>query len=753
MPTTIRSRLLLLMLAVLLPAIAAALIVIARTYQSEREAVHRGLRDNASAVAQVLDRELTRRADIARAMSSSYILAGEPLDDRNLRFLHGWTSGIVQDLGGWIELRSATEVLLDTRLPAPSPPRPLHLAARGLALAPVVRPLVAEPPDGALHVQVVQPVQRQGRTVLNLVIAVPQDTLQRLIDQQDLPPDWVGTVLDDHHRVMARHPGGVRYVGRTASPDMVRRIQTENETVAPSVSLDGQKVLSSFSKTPQGWSYVVAAPRDHNPIFDEPPLAVVQLASGALLLLAVAVAAASWVARGIARATESLKAAAQSMRAGAPEPPAARTGIVEFDEVGQTMSCTAQALATARGDLERKVEEAVVRTRLAEQRVSQAQRIAALGRLTGGVAHDFNNLLGVVSNSAHLIRRHVEQLPGLQMPLEVIQRAVEMGSHLSQQLLRFGGRQAVSPRPVELGPYLADLREMLQMVAREKVTVSVDVAPGTEPVNVDPSELELALINLALNARDAITDRGWLRVEARTALTDETEGLPPGRYVLLTVSDNGAGMDEAQAAQVFEPFFTTKGVGQGTGLGLSQVHGFCQQAGGMAGMSSTPGLGSTVSMVLPAASAGTGASADHAPLPAPAPVPQHALDGMRVLLVEDGNELATVTTVLLESYGAQVQRAGNVEQAQARVHEDASIQVVLSDVVMPGKRNGVDLARLLRRSHPGLPVVLISGYSNALAGLDGFTVLRKPVDPDVLVRTLLAALRHEQAPPAPADGA
>lgn len=753
MPTTIRSRLLLLMMAVLLPAIAAALIVIARTYQSEREAVHRGLRDNASAVAQVLDRELARRADIARAMSRSYLLAGEPLNEANLRFLHGWTSSIVQDLGGWIELRSATEVLLDTRLPALSPPRPLPPSERQLALAPAVLSLAAGHAEDPLHVQVVQPVQRQGRTVFNLVIALPQAALQQVIERQGLAPNWVGTVLDNNHQVVARHPGGVRFVGRSATPDMVRRIATENETVAPSVTLDGHKVLSSFSKTPQGWSFVVAAPRDQNPIFDEPPLAVVQLVSGALLLLAVAVAAATWVARGITQATESLKAAARSMRAGAPEPPTAPTGIVEFDEVGDTMTATAQALATARGDLERKVESAVVRTRLAEQRVSQAQRIAALGRLTGGVAHDFNNLLGVVSNSAHLIRRHMEQLPGLQMPLEVIQRAVEMGSHLSQQLLRFGGRQAVKPRPVELAPYLADLREMLQIVARQNITVSVEVAPGTYPVTVDASELELALINLALNARDAIAERGWLRVHARPAFPDETEGLPPGRYVLLTVSDNGAGMDEVQAAQVFEPFFTTKDVGQGIGLGLSQVHGFCQQAGGMAGMSSTPGLGSTVSMVLPASSPEVASLASDAPLPAPAPLPQHALDRVRVLLVEDGNELATITTALLESYGAQVQRVGNVEQAQARVQEDASIQVVLSDVVMPGKRNGVDLARLLRRSHPGLPVVLISGYSNALAGLDGFTLLRKPVDPNVLVRTLLAALQRETAPPASADGA
>ena len=752
MPTTIRSRLLLLMMSVLIPAIAAALLVIVRTYQAEREAVHQGLRDNARAVAKMLDRELAQRADLARAMSSALLLVQEPLNDRNLLFLYRWTNGIAQDLDGWVELRNATEVILDTRFPPFNPPSLPQSAVTNLELIPAVLPVELEQSSGQYRAQVVQPVHREGRTSLNLVIAVPQEALQRVVDFQRLPAQWIGTLIDSRRQVVARYPGGKSQVGHMASVDIVQLIEMEKENVAATTLQDGRKILSSFSTTPQGWTYLVIAPRDRNPIFDELPLAVVQLTAGALLLLALAVAAAAWVARGITLATESLKAMAMTMRAGTPKVLDTSIGIVEFDQVRETMSSTAHELTTARDDLERKVEIAIGRTRLAEQRVSQAQRIAALGRLTGGVAHDFNNLLGVISNSAHLIRFHVDHFPELQMPLDVILRAVETGSHLSQQLLRFGGRHVVSPRRVDLDSYLKDLCSLFQMIARQKVSVSVTVASNTDAVNVDASEMELALINLVLNARDAIADHGWLHVAARNALPNETEVLLPfGRYVLLTVSDNGAGMDEDQASHVFEPYFSTKGQGKGTGLGLSQVHGFCQQAGGIAFMSSTVGIGSTVSLLLPACRSDAN-MLDEAPgISARASVSKRALAGLRVLLVEDGQELAMVTTVLLESYGAVVEHVSNVDQAQARLAVDPPLQVVLSDVMMLGTGSGVDLAKCLRQSHPNLPVVLMSGYSDELVGLTDFTVLRKPVDPRELILSLISATKNVQPPAGKAD--
>ncbi len=748
MPTPIRTRLLLLMMTVLLPAIAAALFVVARTYQSERESLARGLRDSALAMAQVIDRELARRADMAQALAASHLLSRDPSTDPDLVFLHGWCNRIVGNLGGSIELHSASHLLMDTRAPAGSPPRPHADAGFQLSQVPLVVPLAVSATGEVRPPQLVQPVRRPGGELLNIVVTMPPELLQRVVDHQHLPANWIGTVVDNGQRVVARHPGGAAHLGRLATVDMRTRLAGATEGPFESVTLDGMPALGHFSKTPQDWAYMTASPR--NTLVGDLPLPVLQVTAGALVLLGLAAGAAMWVGRGIAGAAESLKLAAQSMQAGAPllQPP--RTGVAEFDEASQALAVSAGALARSRHELERQVADAVARTRLAEQRASQGQRIAAMGRLTGGVAHDFNNLLGVISNSAHLIERHVAQIPALQLPVDMTQRAVEMGSHLSQQLLRFSGRQPGSPRPVELATTLPDLREMLQMVASRHVGLEIGVAPGTAPVKVDPSELELALINLALNARDAMPGGGQLRVQARNAAAHEADGLPAGDYVLVSVSDTGTGLSEEQLAQVFEPFFTTKGVGKGTGLGLSQVHGFCVQAGGTAIMASTPGVGSTVTLVLPACAPAAAA----APVATPAQTEDRSatMAGVSVLLVEDNNDLAEVTVLLLQSYGCEVKRARDVDDALAQIDADTGFELVLTDVVMPGKRSGVDLAQELARTRPQLPVVLISGYSSALAGLKGFTVLRKPVAAEQLISTLVAALRGA-TPPTPSGRA
>jgi len=738
MSTTVRARLQLMMMAVLLPGLAAALFVVARTYQGERDAVQGNLRSSALAISQVIDRELARRRDIAESIATSHILSREPADDPDLIFMHGWCSRTAERLGGWVELRSATHMLLDTRTPAGTPPRPLAPSERhGLSSSPQILPMVVGANGVDRPALVVHPVQHAKGELLNLIITMPPDAVQRIVDVQRLPEKWVGTVMDNGMRVIARFPGGDKYVGRMATPDLQSRLKNEAEGDFTSVTLDGIAVHGYFSQTPQGWSYVTAAPRGE--LIGEVPAPVVQVVVGSLLLLALAAASALWVGRRIARAADSLKVAANALQAGVPVLAPEPTGVTEFDAIGETLAVASRELAGARQELERQVASAVARTRQAEQRAAQVQRITALGRLTGGVAHDFNNLLGVISNSAHLIERHAEQTPALRMPVAVTLRAVETGSHLSQQLLRFGGHQAVAPRPVELAHYLPEMSQLLQIVTRKNIEVTVDVRPGTSAIKVDPSELELALINVALNARDAMPRGGVLRVQARNAERDEVEDLPPGSYVLLAVSDNGEGLDEELISHVFEPFFTTKAVGQGTGLGLSQVHGFCVQAGGTARMASTVGLGSTVTLVLPVCEPEVKATPGDAQ-GSPAE-DERSVAGARVLLVEDNEELADVTVLLLQSYGCIVTRACDADDARRQLAEDSRLQVVLTDVVMPGQHNGVDLARELRKTRPSLPVVLISGYSAALTGLTGFTVLRKPVSADVLVRALAAALK------------
>jgi signal transduction histidine kinase/ActR/RegA family two-component response regulator len=733
MPVTIRSRILLLVLAVLLPALVGVGWLVATTFQSERAAHQRTLRETARALSMVVDAELAERMAIARTLSGSrWLDSGSAVSaDELSKFLRLARNAAV-GIDGWIELRRHGQTLLDTREGSVGAPRPIEDAGEGLVDTPQVRPLLGQGRDA--HTEVVHPVQRNGHVELNVVLAWRPGELQAIIDAQRLPADWVGAVLDDRHVVVARHPGGTAFSGRPATADLRERLQQGREGYFESRSIEGEPMTGYFRTLPMGWTYVIGMPRGE--FAGRVPVAVAQVMFGAATLLALAVFGAIWVARRIVEPVHSLKQAAERMRSGQPVP-ATSTGLVECDAVAVAMAEAAESMRNNRSDLERQVAAAVDRTRQAEQRASQSQRIEALGRLTGGVAHDFNNLLGVISNSAHLIQRHAD-VAELQVPVAATLRAVEVGSRLTQHLLRFAGRRPVRPQSLDLARYLPELQDLLRSVLGRRITVSVQVASGTLPVRVDAGELELAMINLALNARDAMPSGGELQLRARNADHDDATGLPGAprrRFVLIAVTDDGLGLEADLAERVFEPFFTTKGVGQGTGLGLSQVHGFCTQAGGTARLASTPGLGTTVSLLLPASEG----RFDDDVSGTTAPAAGRDLADARVLLVEDNDELSGVTAALLRALGAQVAQARDAQHALKLIDSEPPFDVVLSDVVMPGDFDGVELARRLRRDRPDLPVVLISGFSTSAAAAD-FKVLRKPCPEDELLGALHEAI-------------
>jgi len=315
-----------------------------------------------------------------------------------------------------------------------------------------------------------------------------------------------------------------------------------------------------------------------------------------------------------------------------------------------------------------------------------------------------------------------------------------VGSRLTQQLLRFAAQQPAFAKPVDLACALHDLRDLLQTVMGARTEVTVAVAPGTPRVTVDANELELALTNLTLNARDAMPLGGHLNLQARRAHDDEVPDLPDGDYVLITVSDDGLGIDDDAAGHVFEPFFTTKEVGQGTGLSLAQVMGFCKQAGGTARLTSTEGLGTTVSLLLPACEDAATQVAEAMP-ESLAP----SIDGARLLLVEDNDDLAEVTAALLGGLGCAVQRAVDAQDALRLISAEPAFDVVLSDIKMPGGMDGLGLARVLRDTCPDLPVVLISGYAAQMLDGEDLIVLEKPCPPTALVAALHEAIEGPAA--------
>ncbi|HEX2554707.1 MAG TPA: PAS domain-containing protein [Microvirga sp.] len=359
-----------------------------------------------------------------------------------------------------------------------------------------------------------------------------------------------------------------------------------------------------------------------------------------------------------------------------------------------------------------------------EERLRQAQRLETVGQLTGGIAHDFNNLLTVVMGNLDMLRRaKPDRAPRL---IDNALAAVEQGRSLTSQLLAFSRRQPLKPDIVDLGQLVGGMRDMLAQSLRGDIVLEIDAAEGLWPVEVDPTQLQAALINLAANARDAMPRGGTFRIRAQNRFAQH-EAMVEG--VAIQVSDNGTGISPEDLARVFEPFFTTKPVGQGTGLGLAQVYGFVQQSGGHIDIMSEPGRGTVVTLVLPRA------SRDRPAPPAPsAGAETKAGHALRILLVEDNLQVAELAEALLTEQGHRVVRAATAPEALAVLRRDAAYDLVFSDLVMPGGMDGLELARTVRKLYPAMPILLATGYSAeaSRAQSEGYRLLSKPYQPAAL---------------------
>ncbi len=400
------------------------------------------------------------------------------------------------------------------------------------------------------------------------------------------------------------------------------------------------------------------------------------------------------------------------------------------------------ALRRTRREMEaqRRLDTESLLRRRAEEALRHAQRLDALGQLAGGVAHDFNNLLTVVSNSAELLR-HLVPAAAQRPELMAILRAADAGAKLTRRLLAFSRNQALQPEPVRLQTAIPGMLDLLRTTAGKSVSISVDIAPDTPAIEVDAAELEMALINLVANARDAMHRAGRLEIHVRRAQSGEGPARHSLACAVISVSDNGEGMSPEVLDRVFEPFYTTKPPGSGTGLGLSQVYGFCTQAGGEVAVESTLHAGTTVKMFVPATekipAAPEARARGRSALPA------------RVLLVEDNRELSSTLASTLEKSGCSVTSAASASEAERLVLvEGHRFDVVLSDVVMPGPHDGVALARHLRERKPELPVVLMTGYASEVgeAVASGLEVLTKPCPADEIIATISSAVRRSARP-------
>jgi PAS domain S-box-containing protein len=382
-------------------------------------------------------------------------------------------------------------------------------------------------------------------------------------------------------------------------------------------------------------------------------------------------------------------------------------------------------------------------TRLAdaERQLHQTQKIDAIGQLTGGVAHDFNNLLMVITGGLSLLQR-AEPAPKAQRIIEQMRQAAERGASLSRQLLAFARRQPLKAEPVDLEHLIARMRELLDRTLRGDVQVTTALAHDLWPIKADPAELELVILNLCVNARDAMPRGGSIVIGARNGGHLREPDLS-GDFVILSVADNGTGMSKEILARIFEPFFTTKEIGKGSGLGLPQVYGFAKESGGAVKVESTVGSGSTVTLFLPRSSVLPNRSK---------PVTDDLDSSARrrvlagsILLVEDDDEVAALVADMLRELGYFVTRVAGAQAALGALADNRPVDLVFSDVMMPGFMNGVDLAREIRRRRPNVAIVLTTGYAGAAlqhADVDNVNLLFKPYEISTLDTALRRALRQ-----------
>lgn len=726
----IRNRLLILVLAILVPSFLAAALAVSYVYREEQKSQAQSVSESARAFALMVDNELQARTAILRTLSTSPALQHGQLRefyDHARRMAPGWDTVIVlADLDG--------RQLLNTRKPfgAALPQRrssnvgelmriggPAGIYVSDLFMAPI-----GKAPDYTVQV----PVVIGGAVRYHLLLGVHVATLQKLVERQQFRGNWTATIVDRQGVVLARSRHPERFVGKPVRAYSRNLLAAAREGVYDSLTLEGTDVRAFFSTVPMSdWKVLISIPVSE--IRRVPLEAAAMLALLMATLLAAGVLAARRLAERAIVPIEYLGRSADLLGQGK-EMDYRPQGIVEIDSVALRMQEAGRQIRQSQQELERRVAEAVAQAERAQGALLKAQKLESLGRLTGGIAHEFNNLLQTLSTALQLaeLTTTQEKIKGL---VQTCRKTVQRATALTGQLGAFGRIQEARQETVDAGSQLASALQLLRGALREDIRLEVDCEEALWPVTVEPLQFDLALLNLAVNARDAMPRGGLLRIEARKMHTPP-QPLSPGDWVRLRVSDEGCGMAPEVLAHALDPFFTTKGQGQGSGLGLAQAYAFATQSQGLLVLDSAPGAGTRVDIWLPRAhQAVSGGAAAPAELPAPAP-------RGAVLFVEDDPLVREAVGQALRECGFDVLAAEDGEQAVALLEGGARPGVVFSDIVMPGAVSGIDLATFVRQRFPRLPVVLATGYTKRQVALPGVQVLAKPYPIEKLV-TLLAA--------------
>jgi signal transduction histidine kinase len=729
----IRTRLLILILAILVPALVAAALAVGYVYVEERRAQENSVKETTRAFALLVANELEAHEGMLRALATSPALAQDNLGDF---YQHAKRLAPTPETTVLLIDRDGRQ-LLNTRAPLGSPLPAGRVSNIGALMQQygADRVLVSDlflAPIGKRHDFVVQvPVHVDGNIRYFLNMGINAETLQTLMGSQRFPAGWQASIVDRSGKVVARSRDAEQYRGRSVSALALRHFAASSEGDFTSRNLAGVPVQAFYSTVPGAeWKVVVNIPTEE--IRRVPQHAALFLAAIMAALLVLAMVLARRLGQRAIGPIEYLGRGAEDLGQGR-EVAYVPQQIVEIDAVARRMAEASRQIRASQAELEQRVLEAVAASERAQAALMRGQKLEALGRLTGGIAHEFNNLLQTLTTALQLAALTSTQ-PKVQNLIDTCKRTISRATALTTQLGSFGRVQDARLLTVAPCEQLRNSIQLIRNVLRQGIELELQCAEDLWPVTIDPLQFDLALLNLAINARDAMPDGGRLAISARNCLLEPTHERNGGDYVLVTVLDTGTGMAPEVLARALDPFFTTKEPGKGTGLGLAQAYAFATQSQGSLALSSTPGQGTRVELWLPCS------TLPLSPQPGRGGQAETLHSHGRVLFVEDDELVREAVAQGLEEAGFEVLVAADGERALAMIEAGLEVDVVFSDIVMPGKISGIDLAGILRERRPGLPVVLATGYTDQRATVPGVQVLAKPYETGQLVE-LLSSLR------------
>ena len=752
-PTTIRAafnhlsisaRLILLVLALALPLNLVIVGAIWNLVSRADEAQRTSLLYSARSIAAGVDAELGKYIALAELLARSPALRDDNLDAFEAEARRKLPSGrsasvLVADVNG----QQLVNTLAQPNHPLPRR-NPIAIEAQQRTLATgdtVISDIMQDPIAQDWIVTIEVPIFRDGEPFRGLAVIMRARGFLSLLSARDIPRNWLVGIIDGQGRFIARVPQGATEVGQLASQGW--RAIKDRSGVFEYPSLEGDTLITANANPSiSNWTVGVAVKKaELRALAWNTVRWAVMLGAG---LSVASLLLAGNIARQITRPINQLRQAFADTSAepgmlievGPPE-------ILELQNTlhGATLKLTNanQALMTALSDLER---EMVLREE-AQAALAQAQRLEAIGQLSGGIAHDFNNVLAAISSNldAVTLRSADEKIRNV---IQDAMDAIQMGANLTRRLLILSSRQGVGLERLDLNDRVTGTIELLRRTLGEQVTVSLRLSHDPCQTSANPGDIDNAIINLAINARDAMPSGGMLTIETRLVSLDadvagRIANAQPGEYVMLTVSDTGHGMSPAALKHAMEPFFTTKEPGKGTGLGLATVHSTVRQSEGFVAIDSTEGEGTSVHLYFPKAEPGPIVSRA-APSPKEAPLG----DGELILLVEDNDKVREATANRLESIGYAVLEAKTGPEAITLLESGEPIALVFSDIVMPGGMTGYDVAERVRSMKPDLKVLLTSGYSDTPLAVSEaarkIKVLAKPYTREQLACALREAL-------------